>query len=98
MTKSILKVFSTLFDLYAENMKFNTLSWCVILIFTMSCSKITMHDNKKKNENIANIDSITVTYEEVDELIKQELYDELSRIYLIRKVALDQVIKEKSFY
>ena len=95
MTKSILKVFSTLFDLYAENMKFNTLSWCVILIFTMSCSKITMHDNKKKNENIANIDSITVTYEEVDELIKQELYDELSRIYLIRKVALDQVIKEK---
>lgn len=76
-------------------MKYNALIWCIIFFCVLSCNRVKIHDNEKKNESMAHIDSIPVTYEEVDELIKQELYDELSRIYLIRKVALDQVIKEK---
>lgn len=76
-------------------MKYNALIWCIIFFCVLSCNGVKIHDNEKKNESMAHIDSIPVTYEEVDELIKQELYDELSRIYLIRKVALDQVIKEK---
>ena len=44
---------------------------------------------------MASIDSVPINYDEVDNLIRQELYDQLSRIYLIRKVTLDEVIKDK---
>jgi len=76
-------------------MKHSALVWCIIFFCVLSCNGVKIHDNEKKNESMAHIDSVPVSYEEIDELIKQELYDELSRIYLIRKVALDQVIKEK---
>jgi Protein-disulfide isomerase len=76
-------------------MKHSALIWFIIFFCVLSCNKVKIRDNEKKKESMAHIDSIPVTYEEVDELIKQELYDELSRIYLIRKVSLDQFIKEK---
>ena len=62
-----------------------------ILIF-FSCNE------KQKNKNIpiiATIDSIIIYQNEVDNFVKQKLYDELSRIHLIRKIALEEIIKKK---
>lgn len=66
-----------------------------VLLFT-SCKSYNKNNITDANQNnLAYIDSIPIAYDEVDNLIKQELYDQLSRIHLIRKVTLDQVIKDK---
>ncbi len=68
----------------------------MIFLSMLSCGRTRMlKDAKKTYDTIADIDSLEIKTEDVDKLIQQELYDELSRIYLIRKVALDQVINEK---
>jgi len=46
-------------------------------------------------KNAIEIDSITVTYTELDSKIRQELFDELNRIYTIRKVASEEIVKDK---
>ncbi len=57
--------------------------------------------NKKRNivfeesNMVAYIDSIPISFEEIDDLCQQELFDELSRIHLIRKITLEEVIKDK---
>jgi protein-disulfide isomerase len=52
--------------------------------------------NKLISDNItAYIDTIPINVYEVDNNIRQELYDELNRIYIIRKIALEDVIKNK---
>lgn len=57
--------------------------------------------NKKRNivfeesNMVAYIDSIPISFEEIDDLCQQELFDELSRIHLIRKVTLEKVINDK---
>jgi protein-disulfide isomerase len=50
-------------------------------------------DNKKKV--VAVINDEKVYSEELDKLIIQELYDELNRIYTIKNVTLDDLIKQK---
>jgi protein-disulfide isomerase len=49
----------------------------------------------EKSNQIAFIDSIPINYDEVDNLCRQELFDELSRIHLIRKITLEEIIKDK---
>lgn len=49
----------------------------------------------EKSNQIASIDSIPINYDEVDNLCRQELFDELSRIHLIRKITLEEIIKDK---
>lgn len=68
----------------------------ITVLFFTSCRPFNKNRITDANQNIlASIDSIPIGYEEVDNLTKQELYDQLSRIYLIRKITLDQVIKDK---
>jgi protein-disulfide isomerase len=68
----------------------------LLLLLLTSCNfykkKNTVSD---KSIQIASIDSIPINYDEVDNLCRQELFDQLSRIHLIRKVTLEQVIKDK---
>lgn len=51
------------------------------------------------NQNIAaSINDTLISLQELDNTVQQELYDELNRIYFIRKVALDYLITEKILY
>lgn len=70
-----------------------------VLIFLcatiFSCNRLTNPNVLENTSYIAQIDSINILTTDVDKTIRQELYDELSRIYLIRKVAMEEVIKIK---
>lgn len=69
-------------------MKLFQIKFIIIALIFISC--------KQKNDNIiCYIDNNPVTYEEVDNTIKQELYDALNNIYITRKIALDNVISQK---
>lgn len=46
-------------------------------------------------KNAIEIGSINVTYPELDSKIRQELFDELNRIYSIRKVASKEIVEDK---
>lgn len=68
--------------------------WIFFLFAFLSCNKV--EKNKLSNSRIiAYIDSTPITYDQIDSKISQEIYDELSRIYMIRKIALDEAIKEQ---
>lgn len=60
----------------------------------VSCSQNDVN-NKNSNEIIAYVDTIPITIAQVDKPIKQELFDELNRIYFIRKLSLQELINEK---
>lgn len=67
------------------------LSYCILLF---SC-------NTKKNKDLTltnvafTIDSVAYLYKDIDATVRQELFDELNRIYSIRKIASDFMIQEK---
>jgi protein-disulfide isomerase len=68
----------------------------ITFLFLYSCNS----SNKNRNVNkaqvaLALIDSIPITCDSIDNLSRQELFDELNRIYLIRKVTLNQVIRDR---
>jgi protein-disulfide isomerase len=65
-----------------------------LILFSCNSSPKNQIQDTTKNI-IASVDSIPIFCDSVDNMVKQELYDELSRIYLIRKIALEQVIKDK---
>lgn len=68
----------------------------ISILFIISCKPINKNIEVDSTQNIfASIDSIPIPSDSIDNLIRQELYDELSRIYLIRKVTLDQAIKDR---
>lgn len=70
-----------------------------IIFFTVILT--SCNPNKKRNviyeesNIVAYIDSVPISFEEIDDLCRQELFDELSRIHLIRKITLAEVIKDK---
>lgn len=65
-------------------------------MFLTSCNFYKKKNTvSEKSNQIASIDSIPINFDEVDNLCRQELFDQLSRIHLIRKVTLEQVIKDK---
>lgn len=67
-----------------------------LLIFLTSCKLSTRNNEKIEKHNIlATVDSYPILSDSVNNLIKQELYDELNRIYIVRKVTLEKLIKEK---
>lgn len=61
----------------------------LLLIICFSCKQ------SKTDNTVAYIDNIPITYNELDNTIKQELFDALNNIYLTRKIALDDYIKEQ---
>jgi protein-disulfide isomerase len=68
----------------------------LLIIFFFSCETSVKNINSKSQQNIlAFIDTIPIVCDSVDILAKQELFDELNRIYLIRKVTLNLFINRK---
>jgi hypothetical protein len=51
--------------------------------------------NLKSDRSIAHIDSLSISYSEVDNKIQQQIFDELNRIYSIRSIALEETINQK---
>ncbi len=77
-------------------MKIPTQILFITTLFLFACNSYHKNQIQDVSQNIiASIDSIPILIDSIDNLVKQELYDELSRIYLIRKVTLEQVIKDK---
>ena len=70
------------------------------ILFLTTLVLLAIGGCKKQNTNniAAYIEDVPVYYNEVDNLVKQELYDELSRIYTIRQMALDELIGEKTLF
>lgn len=67
----------------------------IISLFFGCNSNISKNTISNKDNVVVQIDSLLIPMDSIDKLIHQEIYDELSRIYLIRKVALEQVIDDK---
>jgi protein-disulfide isomerase len=65
------------------------------ILFFFSCNEKQKNKKDKNIPIIATIDSIIIYQNEVEYFVKQKLYDELSRIHLIRKIALEEIIKNK---
>lgn len=77
-------------------MKIRTQTLFITTLFLFACNSYHKNQIQDVSPNIiASIDSTPILIDSIDNLVKQELYDELSRIYLIRKVTLEQVIKDK---
>lgn len=70
----------------------NTLLILIQFLLFASCSNL----EKKRIDNrvLAYVNGVPITTDQVDNKITQEIYDELNRIYLIRKMALDETIKD----
>lgn len=64
------------------------------ILFITSCNskKTSSHDERNI---IAEVDGEVIYANEINGIIKQELYDELNRIYIIKKEALNQLINVK---
>ncbi|MDR1090625.1 MAG: SurA N-terminal domain-containing protein, partial [Prevotella sp.] len=58
----------------------------------ISCNQ---NSGEQKKEVIAEINGIEINSSELDNLVQQELYDELNRIYNIRDLALSELIEVK---
>jgi protein-disulfide isomerase len=68
----------------------------LFVLFLTSCNLYKKKNTvSEKSNQIASIDSISINYDEVDNLCRQELFDQLSRIHLIRKITLEELIKDK---
>lgn len=72
-----------------------------IIVILIGLALLSCNSREKSNSFIAQkavaatIDSIPIFVDSVDQTIQQELYDELNRIYLVRKIATQQLIKKK---
>ena len=67
----------------------------VHLNFTSCISDIENHTINEGREAIALIDSIPIYYDEIDSKVRQELFDQLNRIYTIRRITLEEKISEE---
>lgn len=67
----------------------------LICFICLSCNLKDKSKREAKNNIIASVGSKEITFSEVDELVKQELFDELNRIYTIREIALEELISNK---
>lgn len=68
----------------------------VLTCFSYSCN-FNNTEEQTNNKNIpvaAYINNTPIYITEIDEKIRQELYDELNRIYIIRKLTLNEIIRE----
>ena|SRR3972149_870534 len=65
----------------------------IIIIFISGC----LNNKKEDLESsiAAYVNNVPIKYIDIDKLAKQEIYDELNRIYLIRKLVLDEKIENE---
>lgn len=70
------------------------ISVILIMLFHTSCNSRTNSANATK-DIIAELDGEVIYANEINTIIKQELYDELCRIYEVKRKALEQLINVK---
>ncbi len=66
----------------------------ILFLISFSCDR-NKNNSESDSDIVAYVNTAPILLEEIDKEIKQELYDELNRIYFIRKVALEEKIKDK---
>ena len=59
-------------------------------LFLDSCNADKKNNEKSGDEVIAVINNDCVYYSDIDKQVKQQIFDELNRIYTIRQLALDE--------
>lgn len=66
-----------------------------IVIYLCVLQTLSCRNTKEQENIIAEVNDIVITKEEVDNLIDQELYQTLQRIYVLRKNATEEIIFQK---
>jgi len=66
-----------------------------IILLLNSCNADKKNNEKAGDEVIAVINNEPVYYTDIDKQVKQQIFDELNRIYMIRQLALDETIDER---
>lgn len=74
--------------------KYKRLFLLLFLVMLISCNN-SYEVSKNIVNNALEIDSIKISYNELDATVNQELFDELNRIYNIRKIAAEVLIENK---
>lgn len=75
-------------------MKF--LSFCISLLLLSSCGqKNTGNKITLNSREVASVNGEPILQSELEQLIAQEMFDELSRIYRMKNIALERLIDEK---
>ena len=68
----------------------------VLTICLLCCScRQNYYIKESEKQVVLQIDSISISYNELDVMVRQELFDELNRIYGIRKIATKVLVKNK---
>ena len=66
-----------------------------IILLLNSCNADKKNNEKAGDEVIAVINNEPVYYTDIDKQVKQQIFDELNRIYMIRQLALDETIDKR---
>jgi protein-disulfide isomerase len=74
--------------------KIFTVVFCLLNVLLTSCNSDKKSNETSSREVVAVINSDSVYYADIDNKVKQQIFDELNRIYLIRQLALDETIDE----
>lgn len=72
--------------------KYSLFLLSVLIVNTLGCKN---QEKNEKKEIAAIVDSEIVYINDIDQRLTQELFDELNRIYTMRSIALNDLIKEK---
>jgi protein-disulfide isomerase len=65
------------------------------ILVLCSCNADKENNEKAGDEVVAVINNDSVYYSDIDKQVKQQIFDELNRIYVIRQLALDETIDER---
>ena len=68
---------------------------CLAIIAIMCSCTNNREKISLRNNVISTIDSLEITYEEIDNTLQQELFDKLSQIYALRRIAMESTINSK---
>jgi len=63
-------------------------------LFLIACNAHKKSDERSQSEVIAILNNDPIYYSEIDGKAKQQIFDELNRIYIIRQLVLDETIDE----
>jgi len=64
-------------------------------LFLISCNADKKSNERSPGEVIAMVNNDSIYYSDIDKQVKQQIFDELNRIYMIRRLALDETIDER---
>ncbi len=66
------------------------IKYCLVCFLLLACTK-----KPSPSETIAALEGRKITFKEVDEAVKHQLYERLYDIYKVRKIALDKIIERE---